>query len=83
MQIRPPEKLTQSKLEKIPTVPICSSGPTQARPGDRETVLGFMYPIYVSAELKTKKIAVATLTYKTKKYIYVQMYLTYMYIIHM
>ena len=34
------------------------------RPGDRETVLGFMYPIYVSAELKTKKIAViATLAY--------------------
>ena len=41
----------------------------QARPGDRETVLGFMYPIYVSAELKTKKIAVATLTYKKKIHI--------------
>ena len=29
-----------------------------AWPGDRETVLRFMYPIYVSAEPKTKKIAV-------------------------
>ena len=70
---------TQSKWEEIPTVPICSAGPSQARPGDRETVLGFMYPIYVSAELKTKKIAVATLTYNKKIHICTNV----SYIIHM
>ena len=78
---------TTPRWEEIPTVPICSAGPAQARPGDRETVLGFMYPIYVSAELKTKKIAVATLTYKKKIHIctnvsYICVHNTYVTCIH-
>ena len=51
----------------------------QARPGDRETVLGFMYPIYVSAELKTKKIAVASLTSYVEKntYMYISRFMIF------